>query len=224
LTPQLVEEIGGDPELATASFAWHAQVGAHRPAGHRPLIGIKQPTHSSLTLRGGVLAGHGHTFEPTIDGLARDRHGILVRNLRDGDGTVPYNSALPGTDDQMATLAQQHGPIAKSKESIDFVQTVLLGGDPAAPRLGDGEIGIDVPDLVSEHEEVTVTISGVDGPTDATVVVRDEDGLTVDHPTVSYCHGSYRATFGPLSEGIYQVKVEGSGESAVSQRVLVTDA
>jgi Lecithin:cholesterol acyltransferase len=118
LPPELVEDIGGDRELATASFAWHAQVGAHRPAGHRPLIWIKQPTDSSLTLRSGVLAGHGYTFEPTIDGLARDRHGILVRNLRDGDGTVPYNSALPGADGQMATLAQQHGPIAKSKESI----------------------------------------------------------------------------------------------------------
>jgi hypothetical protein len=224
LTPELVEQIGGDPELATESFAWHAQVGTHRPARHRPLIGIKQPTESSLTLRGGVLAGHGYTFEPTIDGLARDRHGILVRNLRDGDGTVPYNSAIPGTDGQMATLAQQHGPIAKSKESIDFVQIVLLGGDPAAPRLGDGEIGIDLPDLVSEHEAVTVAISGVDGPTDATVVIRDEDGLTVDHPTVFYSDGSYRARFGPLSEGIYQVEVEGSGESAVSQRVLVTDA
>jgi hypothetical protein len=123
----------------------------------------------------------------------------------------------------MSTLAQQHGPIAKSKESIDFVQAVLLEGDPAAPRLGDGEIGIDLPDLVSNHDEVTVTISGVDGPTDATVVVRDEDGLAVDHPTVFYGDGSYRATFGPLSEGIYQVEVEGSGESAVNQRVLVTD-
>ena len=120
----------------------------------------------------------------------------------------------------MATLAQQHGPVAKSKESIDFVQIVLLGGDAA--RLGDGEIGIELPDLVSEHEEITVTISGVDGPTDATVVVRDEDGLTIDHPTVFYGDGSYRATFGPLSEGIYQVEVE--RESAVSQRVLVTDA
>ena len=223
LTPEVVEDIGGDYELATASFAWHAQVGAHRPAGHRPLIGIKQPTDSSLTLRGGILTGHGYTFEPTADGLARDRHGILVRNVRDGDGTVPYNSALPSSHGQMSTLAQQHGPIAKSKESIDFVQAVLLEGDPAAPRLGDGEIGIDLPDLVSNHDEVTVTISGVDGPTDATVVVRDEDGLAVDHPTVFYGDGSYRATFGPLSEGIYQVEVEGSGESAVNQRVLVTD-
>ena len=33
LTPELVAEIGGDPELATASFAWHAQVGASRPRG-----------------------------------------------------------------------------------------------------------------------------------------------------------------------------------------------
>ena len=68
------------------------------------MIGIKQPTDSSLTVRDGVLTGHNYTFEPTLDGLARDRHGILLRNLRDGDGTVPYNSALPGTDGQMATL------------------------------------------------------------------------------------------------------------------------
>jgi hypothetical protein len=26
-------------------------------------------------------------FEPTIHGQSRDRHGIVVRNLRDGDGS-----------------------------------------------------------------------------------------------------------------------------------------
>jgi Lecithin:cholesterol acyltransferase len=224
LTPALVEDIGGDPDLAAASFAWHQQVGARRPPGHRSMIGVKQPTDSSLTLHSGVLTGHGYTFDPTAAGLARDRHGILVRSLRYGDGTVPYNSAAPNVGGPAATLAQQHGPIAKSKESIDFVQTVLLEGDVDAPRLGDGQIGIELPDLISESEEVTVRITGVDGPTDATVVVRDEDGLPVDYPTVFYGDGAYRARFGPLAEGIFQVEVEGSGESAASQRVLVSDA
>lgn len=81
-----------------------------------------------------------------------------------------------------------------------------------------------MPDLVSTHDEVLITITGVEGPTDATVVVRDQDGLTIDHPTVFYGDGRYRAAFGPMSDGIYQVEVEGSGESPVSQRILVTDA
>ena len=184
------------------------------PPGHRPLIGIKQPTDSSLTLRGGVLAGHGYTFEPTIEGLARDRHGIWCAVC------VTATALSPTTPHSRYRRPDGHaGATAwacrEVEESIDFVQIVLLGGDAA--RLGDGEIGIELPDLVSEHEEITVTISGVDGPTDATVVVRDEDGLTIDHPTVFYGDGSYRATFGPLSEGIYQVEVE--AESAVSQRV-----
>ena len=161
----------------------------------------------------------------TPDGLARDRHGILERKVRDGDGTVPYNSALPGTDGQNGHA----GATAWADRQIERINRLrpdrAARGDPAAPRLGDGEIGIDLPDLVFRSTRRSPSRSaGSDGPTNATVVVRDEDGLTVDHPTVFYGDGSYRARFGPLSEGIYQVKVEGSGESAVSQRVLVTDA
>jgi Lecithin:cholesterol acyltransferase len=134
LTPRDVEELGGDVKLAEKSFSWHKQMSKKRLRGHHALVGIKQPTVSSLTLRSGLLEGHLYTFEPTVAGLARDGNGILVRQLRHGDGTVPYNSALPDSV-QAVPLAQQHGPIARAKEAIDMVRTVICQGDVHAPRL-----------------------------------------------------------------------------------------
>jgi hypothetical protein len=222
LTARDVEELGGDAHLAEESFAWHDETSKRRLPGHYALIGIKQPTVSSMTLRSGVLEGHLHTFEPTLAGLARDGNGILVRHLRHGDGTVPYNSALPEWV-QAVYLAQQHGPIANARESIDMVRTVISQGDINAPRLGDGEISIDLPDLVNAGMEFAVSIGGATGPTDASVIVRDQDGLVVDYPRIHYADGRYQARLGPLAPGIYQVAASGGGTSPVSQRVMVTD-
>jgi hypothetical protein len=70
--------------------------------------------------------------------------------------------------------------------------------------------------------EFAATIGGVTGPTDASVIVRDEDDLPIDYPGIHYADGCYRAPLGPFRSGIYQVEVSGGGTSPVSQRVMVT--
>lgn len=225
LTPQHVAALGGDAALAAAAFAARELV-ADRPipGQHQALIGIEQPTGSSLTLTGDELVDHPYTFEPLPDGsLARDGNGLLVRHLRHGDGTVPYNSALiPGI--QPVPLAQQHGPIAKSEEAIKMVQTVLLANDPHATPLGEGGLSLQLPDLIPLGRPTAVPIGGVDGPADATVTVCDEDGRIVDALAIGFADGRFQVVVELDEVGIYQVEVSGGGTSAVSQRCLVTDS
>lgn len=224
LTPDIVASLGGDRNLAETSFSTHRAASARAIPGHRALIGINQPTISTLTVRDGIVEGHPYTFEPLSDGFARDRHGVLVRTLKRGDGTVPDNSArdVP-SHREIFTLAQQHGPIAKAPEAINFVCAVLCERDVDAPRLGQGDLSIDVPDLLANETKFVVSISGVEGPNDATVTIRDEDGLAVDKPRIEFGSNGPYAPVGPLHSGIYQVELAGGASTAVNQRVMITD-
>lgn len=222
MTPDLVAAIGGDRDLASASFSWQERIATGRLPGHRRVVGIEQPTTSTVTIEDGVLTGHDYSFQTTHDGFARDEHGVLIRRLRHGDGTVPYNSALPTRADYIP-LAQQHGALAMVKESIDLVRTVLREDDEDGEALGDGDLGMELPDIATLGDDVTLTIRGLTGSADATVFVFDEQGLPIDHPAVHFADGDYRARFEPPEEGIYQVVVDGHGTTALSQRLLVIE-
>jgi len=224
LTPEDVEAFGGDPELAAASFAFHRDTAERVLPGHHAVIGTSQPTTSSLTLIGGVLDGCRNTFDLTGGVFQRNAQGVLVRVVRGGDGTVPHNSALP-RGLRPATLAQQHGALATSAEAIHAVRDVICERDPNAERLGAGEIGIELPDVVEVGTEFAVVmVSGVDGPTDASVTVhRDDDPIAVDHPSIHRADGRWQATVPAERPGIYRITVAGGGTTPVTQLVLAHD-
>lgn len=220
LTPAEVAELGGDRDLATAAFDFHRRTAAVPLVGHRAVTGTAQPTVQSLGLRAGTVIEHRHTFvlDPA-GGFERNRHGVLVRIDDHGDGTVPRNSAdLSGVGSM--PLAQQHGALARTPEAIEIVCNVITGRDPDAPRLGDGEIGLSVPDVVAPGDEWPAVVTGVDGPNDASCVVADGDGRPVDHPPLHRRDGVWQATVVLPAPGIYRVTVEGGGGSAVTQLVL----
>jgi hypothetical protein len=221
LTPADVAALGGDFELAEASLSWHRDTAARRLPGHRALIGINQPTVSSLTMRAGVLEDHPYSFELASMGFSRDQKGFLVRTLKRGDGTVPDNSARGQGVDQPTLLSQQHGPLAKSPETTDFVCAVLCERLAGAGRLGVDDISLDLPDIVSDGTAFDVPIGGVNGPLDATVTVYDEDEKGVAQPGIHYASGQYQVKLGPYDQGIYQIVVA-RGSTAVSQRVMVS--
>jgi len=63
LEPGDIARFGGSAELARAAFE------LPRPGplpGHRALIGVDQPTASSLTLADGLVTAHPHTFRLTL--------------------------------------------------------------------------------------------------------------------------------------------------------------
>jgi hypothetical protein len=191
--------------------------------GHHALVGTNQPTASSLTLADGTVEGLPHTFALTAGAFRRDGDGVLERLLRGGDGTVPDNSALPRSV-RPATLAQQHGALAHSPEGINAVCDVIGERDPDADRLGDGQIGIELPDMVAVGAECVVTVTGLDGRNDATVTVhRDDDPIAVGRPRIGRADGRWQATVLPERPGIYRITVAGGGTTPVTQLVLAFD-
>jgi Lecithin:cholesterol acyltransferase len=221
LTPGDVATLGGDLDLATAALAMHADTADNLLTGHYAMIGARQPTPSTITLRDGVVEAHHHTFRLRGGVFDRDAHGVLGRYLEHGDGTVPLQSAQPRAGLRPTPIAQQHGPLASCKEATDAVQALLVERDPNDDRLGDGDIGIDLPDLVDAGTEFAITLTGIDSPTDATVTVYDESGRPVGHPTIHRADGHWQADIGPLPPGIHEVAVAGVGTSPITQLVLV---
>jgi lecithin:cholesterol acyltransferase len=223
LVPADVAALGGDAVLAAAAF--EQRESRHRTPllGHRALVGVEQPTVASLTLRDGLATGHPYTFEPDEDGeLVRDPNGVLRRRPGLGDGTVPRDSALPRHGVEPMPLAQQHATLAHSGEAITFVRDFLLHGTTTErPRLGIGDVGVALPDVVRPGVEWTATLTGIEAP-HATVTATDvETGVEV--PGVPFRRGdTVLAAVTLPSPGLYRVRVTG-GTTPVSQLVLAED-
>ena len=223
LTPADVAALGGDAGLATAAFGARDRRTTTPLPGHRALIGVEQPTVASLTLRDGTATGHGYTFEPDEDGeLVRDHHGVLRRRPGLGDGTVPRGSGLPRHGVAPVPLAQQHATLAHSSEAITFVRDFLLHGTAGErPRLGIGDIGVALPDVVRPGVEWIATVTGIEAP-HVTVTATDvETGAAV--PGVPFRRGeAVLAAVTLPAPGLYRVLVTG-GNVPVSQLVLAED-
>ncbi len=222
LTPGDVAALGGDPELASAGFDMHSQTAPNPLVGHYAVVGTAQPTTASISLRDGVVEAHRCTFRLSGGVFHRNSHGVLARYQEYGDGTVPLNSAQP-RGFRPATIAQQHGPLASCPETTGAVREILLERDPDADRLGAGDIGVELPDIVEADTEFAVTLTGIDGPTDATVTVHDESGVVVHCPPIHRADGRWQATVRGQPPGIHRVTVAGSGTSAITQLVLVDE-
>ncbi|MGW3960080.1 esterase/lipase family protein [Amycolatopsis sp. NPDC005003] len=221
LTPDDVSRLGGSADLARDAF------GLPRSAalpGHRALIGIDQPTASTLTLANGEITAHAHTFRLHQDGeFHRDANGTLVRIVSGGDGTVSRNSAV-FADTAAIPLAQQHGSLARTDEAIDFVCDVLLNAEAdLGPRLGEGGIGLAVPDVVAPGAEWTAAVTGVPPHLGRCVVTDADTGRAVDHPLLHRRDGDVVAAVTLPAPGVYRFEVAGGGTSAVRQLVMAMD-
>lgn len=224
LTPADVAGLGGDVGLAAAAFEQRDRRTRGSLPEHRALVGVEQPTVASLTLRDGLATGHPYTFEPDEDGeLVRDRNGVLRRRPGLGDGTVPRDSALPRHGVDPMPLAQQHATLAHSAEAITVVRDFVRHGTMSErPRLGFGDVGVSLPDVVRPGIEWTATLTGIEVQ-HATVSATDvETGME----TQGVPHRRGDAVFAAVTlprPGLYRVRVTG-GTTPVSQLVLAEDA
>lgn len=209
LTVDDVVALGGDRDLAEQSFAQRADTDKISSlVGHRLVVGVGQPTIQALTLADGIAVGHQFTCSPTVEGLLRDDE--------QGDGTVPRRSAQWGNPEAMP-LAQTHGAIAQSPETITVVTDPQHGA-----WLGAGELGLDVPD-VAACGNLTFTVTGIDRPRDARCRIVDlASNVQAAAPPLRRRDGQFAATATLTRPGLYRVNVEGGGAPRVSQIVLVT--
>jgi Lecithin:cholesterol acyltransferase len=206
--PDIVS-LGGDGDLATASFAVRERAAA--PPGLVQVVGAHQPTAQAVTIEAGAATGHRYTYQPRGDGVARVDVG--------GDGTVPRESAQlpPGA---ATPLAQSHGAVAASAEAVVIVQDVMTDRR-TGPWQGAGQLGLDAPDVVAAGQPYQVEITGVERPTDVTCSVFDVgSGLRVDTPALSRRDGVVVARGQPLGPGLYWVRVDGGGASPVTQMLM----
>jgi pimeloyl-ACP methyl ester carboxylesterase len=213
LTPDDIATLGGNRELARQSVRWHANIEAVAPAGHVQVAGAHQPTVQALTLTDGVATGLPYTCAPSAN-------GGIKRDDRGGDGTVPRLSAqLPHAS--AMPLAQSHGALAKTGEATLIAVDTLLD-QRTGPWLGAGDLGLDVPDIVTAGSTLTVRVTGVEHPRYARCQLIDlTSGRPIAAPRLQSQDGHLVATTMAPGPGLYRVRVAGGGTSPVSELVMV---
>ncbi|OLR95118.1 hypothetical protein BJP25_09030 [Actinokineospora bangkokensis] len=213
------------PDLVKTAFS--DRQARQRPIPHHdPLIGIDQPTISTLTLDHGNLTGLAHTFDLDEYGeLRREPNGRLIHLPGRGDGTVPRNSARPPHGDVRERIPQQHTTLAQSDEAVAFVRDILLHGRAdQGPRLGDGDLGVSLPDIVDPGTEWTAELVNAEPGITSMTIADADTGAEVLHATADR-RGDIVAMDGFLPyPGLFRVSVDGGGStSPVVQYVLAVD-
>lgn len=225
LTEYDIREAGGDVGLmGKASDAAHRRAKNVVP-GHANIVGIMQDTVQLLTESGARLSPAHYSLKNGHDpqgGYERDRQGMLVRVDALGDGTVPLSSSERGLS---TPISQQHDALVSAKEACEAVTYKLVNGvrAPLPATAGGFGIGLGAPDIVSVGERWQIKIFGVDDPTAVTLRIVNDQGAEVPcgglWPRTAEDHLS--ASLALEVPGLYEVIVDGGGQSEVSQVVMV---
>ncbi|MDH4280154.1 MAG: hypothetical protein OEW83_18955 [Acidimicrobiia bacterium] len=195
--------IGADSSLAELAETNRAKVNDptyDKPPTIVPLSGSAQPTLQSYTVNNG---------QP-------DCHRIVDGHDWGGDGTV-YAGASYLRGQTPFPLPQQHGPIAKSPEGLNWVKHVIQHLT-IGPPMGEG-VGLHVPTIATAGESIPITIThqNLGG---ITFKIQSITGRQV--PTPRLKHETTRdCTAVTLPEGLYTVSAQGGGFSEVTTDVLV---
>jgi hypothetical protein len=211
LVPADLAAFGASGPMAEAAAAHHARVVAAAPTTPvRPLVGMRQPTLQGLSIVAGEAVFHEH--------LAGTDYG--------GDGTVHRHSAWPAAPAgiQPAYLPQRHGALAKSSESLTFVEAVLTERVLGPMQADAAGIGLRVPEaaVAGRAFEVVLDVTGPPGVPPACRVVDADTGRQVAAPRLARRDERWVGTL-ELPAGLYRVVAAGGGLSEVEELVLVAE-
>jgi Lecithin:cholesterol acyltransferase len=219
LSPSDIAALGGDRQLAEDSARLHARLADLSLIGHRQYLGLGQPTISSLTLDKGVATGQLYTFEVNADGSLVRYQGQLKRVLRHGDGTVPRNSAELVEGD--SNPPQQHGSLARMPEVVRNVRRILTEKPHLGAQLGEGELGLEVPDLIDSGTTWAIHVTGAHNPTCR--IFSAHSGEQLARIPLGRRDGTLTGDGPHLAPGLYRVEIQAGSNSPVSQLVLMID-
>jgi pimeloyl-ACP methyl ester carboxylesterase len=216
LSPRDVAGLGGDLELAEQAFARRDRLLEGPWDGLHPLVGVQQPTAQSVRLVDGVAEPLSYTYVAAADGRAR-------RVDRRGDSTVYRDAAAPLGVEPLH-LPQSHSALAKSEEGIAHVCAVLTRTQ-LGPPLGVGEVGVDVPDVVTADRPFDVVVTDVDDPAAASCSIEraDLDAFVASPPFVRRDDSSLITTAVLPDPGLYRIGVDSGSASPITQLVLAVD-
>ncbi|MFG1816970.1 hypothetical protein ACGFIF_24655 [Kribbella sp. NPDC049174] len=212
LSPEDVDVLGGDKKLAEESIQRHTQLMSGPSRDLRLMVGVEQPTMQSLSLNGGAMTPLLQVCWPDSTGRIERRENLA------GDETV-FRRAAAAFDLDPQTLAQSHGALPADEYAIAKVRDVLLNST-AGPPLGAGTIGVDVPDVVSVAEPLTVTVTGAKASGTSCRVFDAFTRRQVAWPQLRGVDSPLTASVALPRPGVYRIEVKGGGTSAVSQQVM----
>ncbi|MFG2333358.1 esterase/lipase family protein [Streptomyces sp. NPDC048604] len=220
-TPADIAALGGDAELAAASLDRTAALRSVRIPDHVKVVGIAQHTMQSMRLKDGVVIPQPYVFRRhPDDSVVRDAIGRPLTDDCGGDGTVyRYAGHVHGVEEG-GTYAQQHGALATCGSAVDRARGLLTGLrrlEDLGQRLGDGETGLEAPDLVGVHEEFEITVTGEADPRRLTCRIQDtgDADRVVDAPRLPPrrdSSGELRVRCRLREPGLYRIKVSGGSE------------
>ncbi|MCX4993464.1 triacylglycerol lipase [Streptomyces sp. NBC_00568] len=226
LTPDVVEGIGGNSELARAAAGFQLKMRTEAAVvlpDHRAVAGVAQPTVQSVRIKNGIVYPEYRAFKVDAAGeLVRNCHGIPKGWDRWGDGTV-YRDAATNSVRQPVWMPVQHGALAKHDSALKYIHSVLTEYDGyAGPPMGPGELGLDLPDegaVAGEAWELRVT--GRDSPVSVTCeIVNAETGICVARPRLSGREDDMAAMVTLREPGLYRVAARVSEAAPVTQLVM----
>jgi pimeloyl-ACP methyl ester carboxylesterase len=227
LTTQDVVAIGGDPHLAAASQSYFETAQATTLPGHRIVEGIVQPTWQSLQIRAGTVDPAYVSYHRYADDtLMRDEIGRAQPFDDQGDGTVWRYAARPeGSLEKPVPIAQQHGALASSGETIKTV-VGLVTDQGLGVRLGGGDLGLQLPDMAVIGSPFTVMVTGEADPSRVECRVVDlSTNECVRRPLLrSDGETKLADTLSLSEEGLYRVEIKGESGDPVTRILMVTSA
>jgi hypothetical protein len=206
LTPTDVADLGGDAELAQASFAMQRTLANLGTDTLRTVVGIDQPTMQSLRLVRGVVVPQRHLAEAG------------VRTDHRGDGTVYVEAALGGVE-PVSYLPQSHAGLSRAPEAIAAVVAVLTR-QRLGPPLGNTGVGLEVPDLAIVGERCNARITVPDDAVPGCRVVDANTGMQVATSMPVQRDGQLLFPLRLPAAGVYRVEVKTGGYSAVTALIM----
>jgi pimeloyl-ACP methyl ester carboxylesterase len=206
LTPADVADLGGDGELAEASFAMQRTLAKLGTDGLRSVVGVEQPTMQSMRLVGGVVVPQRHIVEAG------------VRTDYRGDGTVYVEAALGGAE-PVSYLPQSHAGLSKAPEAITAIVAVVTR-QRLGPPMGATGAGLDAPDLAIVGERCEAWITAQDDAVPSCRVVDADTGAQVAAPMPVRRDGRLLVTMRLPAAGVYRIEVKTGGYSAVTALIM----
>ncbi|MFI6876011.1 esterase/lipase family protein [Streptomyces sp. NPDC050400] len=222
LSPGDITALGGHPDLARDSLAFHDSQRHVRLPDHRTIVGARQPTWQSLSLTDGQVTPYGAGPRPNSDGtLIRDAAGRVRHFATHGDGTVYRDAAaLAG---HVSTVPVQHGDLARADSALDAVADILLEDLPLGIPLGEPGCGLDVPDLAEAGVPWQVTAEHIDSLQGLTCTVTDTATGTERPVRLGMRDGRPTAEVTAATPGLYRAELHTYDRYTVSQLVLVAE-
>lgn len=211
ISPDLIQSLGGDAELARESIARHERIVGGDGGATRLLVGVNQPTAQSF-----AVDDHGRAVpaEESFD----ERTGAWSDRM--GDGTVPRVSAgllgLPA-----GTLLEVHSSLPMTDEANEAIRDIVLNQVPGAALDAGAGFGVAVPDVVPVTEPVVIRIVSEWLEAANVVVIDQESGQQVAAVGTSRAGDDLISRFTVPRPGLYRVQVK-AGAKTVNQTVMVT--